>query len=840
MELLNGAEFRQNQVVVGQQTVTRGMGVSDDPMLMSLLSTSLYQTPLKSMLQEAVFNAWDAHKAAGTTDKPVEIIVTDDNQLIISDSGLGIAPENMYDIYCVYGASTKRKDNDQTGGFGLGCKAPFAYTESFRVTSAHGGKRSIYLLSRANDDNEGKPGITTLVQDLDCAESGLIVSIPLKSRSDVQRLYGYLKNDILPYSGIKWSLQYLDEEPEEGQEKILAPGEFVIEAGSMDNHGGLIAQYGGVAYPVPVAEEIQEQYNTLNNLVGYIGRIRAGFAPGTLTPLPSREGLNMSESTVKNLKAQMEVLIEELGHTVKPIFNLAIEWTAYCLGETGGEDVYIRMGKFGGAGSMEDVLSRDKLRRFLEEPAMEGIRPDLYEHIAKCCAYNTKLMVLSIGKDWFLQRRAIIWSKINGHNRVIFDYLKCTRKLTNGRYYISTHPKRQGPVARLQEVKAVQKFIKTGVRLFQHLGSKPHFRVFDSYHSNSNRMTNVVESNFPRYYKSGKKRHEKFKDRHKFNTERMKWDTLRYDNETVQAVALDYVYLARTIKDLDAQRSTLERSDDNGWSIPAIITGTSEKKYDQAVKFLESHGYFVHQIEKYVAPEPTSPEYAKAAAPEAWPRLAYYKDGYAHESDRIHKPSLFLVYSRTKQLKEQYHRNRLSHDSVRRLMHFFPHDSIAVVNHPNKVPTIEKTGAVNIKDRLKQMIDDVLADPDLANKLIMHHYAKEMGSIPSDLIAIPEFSKVLGLPYIRTKENIKFRQGMNLFEFLTENKSDSLCDDAVRRSLLGLTVPDETALSGCRKVLNALSILDKNELKSKVKNMTDGERIIYAQKLARFTRDITD
>lgn len=840
MELLNGAEFRQNQVVIGQQTVTRGMGVSDDPMLMSLLSTSLYQTPLKSMLQEAVFNAWDAHKAAGTTDKPVEIIVTDDNQLIIADSGLGIHPDNMYDIYCVYGASTKRKDNDQTGGFGLGCKAPFAYTESFRVTSAHGSKRSIYLLSRANDDNEGKPGITTLVDNLDCEESGLIVSIPLKSRSDVQRLYGYLKNDILPYSGIKWSLQYLDEEPEEGQEKTLAPGEFVLEAGSMNQHGGLIAQYGGVAYPVPMGEEIQDEYNTLANLVGSIGRIRAGFAPGTLTPLPSREGLNLSESTVKNLKAQMQILIQELGHTVKPIFNLAIEWTAYCLGETGGEDTYLRMGKFGGTGSMEDVLSRGQLRRFLEEPAMEGIRPDLYEHIANCCARKTKLVVHGMGKDWFLQRRAIIWSQMNGHNRVVFDYLKDPHNLTDGHYHRSGHRKRQGPVARLQEAKTVRKFIKTGVRLFEHLGSKPHFRVFDSYHSNSNRMTNVVKSNFPRYYKSGKKRHEEFKKKDKIKTERMEWDTLRYDNQTADAVAFDYVYLSRTIKDLDAQRSTLERSDDNGWLIPAIITGTSEKKYDQAVKFLESHGYFVHQIEKYVAPEPTSMEYAAAAAPQGWPRLAYYEDGYADENDRIQKPSLFLVYSRTKQLHEQWHRNRLSHDSVRRLKHFFPHDSIAVVNHPNKVPTIEKTGAVNVKDRLKQMIDDVLADPDLANKLIMHHYANEMGSIPSALIAIPEFSKVLGLPYIRTKELISFRQGMNLFEFLVENKSDSLCDEDVRKSLLGMTVPDETALSGCRKVLNALSILDKRELEEKVSGMTEGQRLIYSQKLARFIRTTAD
>lgn len=840
MELLNGAEFRQTQVVIGNQTVTRGMGVSDDPMLMSLLSTSLYQTPLKSMLQEAVFNAWDAHKAAGTTDKPIEIIVTEDNQLVISDSGLGIHPDNMYDIYCVYGASTKRKDNNQTGGFGLGCKAPFAYTESFRVTSAHEGKRSIYLLSRANDDNEGKPGITTLISNLDCEDSGLIVSIPLKNRSDAQRIYAYLKSEILPYSGIKWSLQYLDQEPEEGQERELAPGEFVLEPGSMDNHGGLIAQYGGVAYPVPMGEEIKEEYNTLANLVGSIGRIRAGFAPGTLTPLPSREGLNLSESTVKNLKAQMQVLIQEVSRSIQPILNLATEWTAYCLGEKETKESYVLMSKFGGSSSMQDLLSQSQLRQFLEEPAIEGILPELYQHIAKCCATKTKLVVRGVGKDWFLKRRAIIWSQMNGHNRVVFDYLKDPCNLSDASYYNNGHKK--SPLKIIQEENTVQKFIKIGIRLFEHLDAKPHFRVFDTYHSNSNsnRMTNVVESKFPTYYESKKKQYETFKKKDKIKTERMKWDTLTSDNGTVNAVSLTNVYVSRTIKDLDAQRNQLARFDNHGWLIPAIITGTSEKKYDQAVKFLESHGYFVHHIDKYVAPEPPVLEYIVPVAHQGWPRLACYKDGYADDNNLIQKPSLFLVYSRTKQLQEQWHSDRLSRDSIIRLRDFFPQDSIAVINHPNKVPAIEKAGAVNVKDRFKQMIDDTLADPDLTNKIIMYHYVNSMGSIPSVLVLIPEFSKLLGLPFIRNREFASFNQGMRLFEFLVRNKSDALCDEDVRRSLANLIAPDHTALTKYRKVLDALSILDSRNLEEKVSGMTEGQRLMYSQKLARFIRTTAD
>lgn len=838
MELLNGAEFEQNQVVVGQQTVTRGMGVSDDPMLMSLLSTSLYQKPLKSMAQEALFNAWDAHKAAGNTDKPIEIVITEDHQLIISDSGLGIAPENMYDIYCVYGASTKRKDNDQTGGFGLGCKAPFAYTESFRVTSAHGGKRSVYLLSRANDENEGKPGITTLVEGLDCKESGLIVSIPLKNRSDARRLYGYLKNDILPYSGIKWTLQYFDEPLEEGQEDTLGIGQFIIEDGRMDKHGGLIAQYGGVAYPVPMQEEIQEEYNTLCNLIGSIGRLRAGFAPGTLTPLPSREGLNLSESTVKNLKAQMKILIEELSTTVKPIFELAIQWTAFCLGERNVEETYVYFGNLGGRKNIDDVLSDQQIRRFLDEPPMEGIRPDLYQHIAKCCVQRTADVIKGVGKNWLLKRRAVIWSHMNGHNRVIFDYLKNPESMINNGYNYSTHS--YGPLAKLQKRENVRNFIKIGIRLFEDLGIKPHFRIFDGYYANSHRLTNVVKSHFPNYYSSGKNRGKAFKSQNRVKTNRMVWHKLFYRSDELFEVSKDTVFVSRTIKDVDNQQNQYEFRDENNCLIPIIITGVSEKNFKKAIKFLEAHGYTVHEIEKYEEP-PIDPDKPSTSTKDlGWPKLSIYSEGFANETYLSKNPTLFLVYSRTRQLEERWSKDSLSRSAIITLEDMFPYDDIVVINHPNKIPTLEKAGAINIKDRFKQMVDDIFADTDFKDKLLLHHYVHESGDIPSALSVIPEFSKLLGIPYIRTKERVKFSRQMRLINFLTDNRSDVLCDPEVREDLFTKTSIDPAVFTKYRKILDELSIINKRQLERKLLSMNDGERLMYAQKLARFIRTTAD
>lgn len=50
MEVMNSKELDQTHVLLGQTGQTQSFGVSDDPMLMSMLSTGLYANPLRTML----------------------------------------------------------------------------------------------------------------------------------------------------------------------------------------------------------------------------------------------------------------------------------------------------------------------------------------------------------------------------------------------------------------------------------------------------------------------------------------------------------------------------------------------------------------------------------------------------------------------------------------------------------------------------------------------------------------------------------------------------------------------------------------------------------------------
>lgn len=846
MEVMNGAEFKQQQVIIGQQTKTKGFSVSDDPMLMSILSTGLYQNPLKSMIQEAVFNAWDAHKASGRMDQPIEIIITDDNQLIISDSGYGIAPEDMYEIYCVYGASTKRDDNDQTGGFGLGCKAPFAYTDSFRVTSSHKGKRYLYLVSRANDDNDGKPGITEMVGNIDCLDSGLMVSIPLKDDRDARKAYEVLKTKIFPYSGINWTLTFKEEEPEAEQEDELLPGQFVLEGGRMDQHEDLTAQYGGVAYNVPYSEEYETEYNFLSNTIGAVGSIRAGFDSGTLTPLPSREGLNLSETTVKNLRVQIQTIIDELNVLLHPMMDLAINWVAHCIGER-DESLYdtdrnnyyhspTPFERFNGAGfrqDFDDILSRDQMAMYLDQPIPEGQNEELVMRLREVIMQHTRKIVRGVGADWFVRRRAIAWSVQNGHDRERFDILM-KRDDTNGTL-----------VSRLNQ-RTIEKTIRALLQVSAHVDINPHLRVRVRGECQSSRFTPVAEENEPSSYSKLNKYNEAKKAKRHLPTKRLTLDTLRatqsrrsppknFDTSTI--------VLAHTIKDGNYYNEA-----DAGYQnqkIPVFVIGTSVAKMKKAETFLKNQGYNVLVAPKYVEPKLTDDmleSVASAPVFEGWPLLDPYEEGFASTYNMCKEPTMYILYSKTRYQKENgYYRNRnkFDHNAVHALRSFFSNEKIVVINHPNKLRALKKMGVVAVNERIDEMVRKILADPEFTKKLAMHQHAESHGTVPDTLLQIPEFTKLLGLPYIRTKELVNFRRAKELLDHIAECDSDVFCSNGTRELIRKHMTVDSTSVSRSSAILLSLDILDPRVLKDRLNGMSDGEKKVYAEKLARFIRTTT-
>lgn len=159
-------------IVGGQKPID--FKISNSPEFFNILSKSLYSNPKLAVIHEILCNAWDAQIESGT-DKVVDITVINDS-ISIRDYGKGIPKEKMGEIYGIYGGSTKQNQDNQTGGFGLGCKAPFALVDNFEVTSYNNGVKTIYQLNKASVSTDGKPAIIPILSH-PTDESGLEVKL---------------------------------------------------------------------------------------------------------------------------------------------------------------------------------------------------------------------------------------------------------------------------------------------------------------------------------------------------------------------------------------------------------------------------------------------------------------------------------------------------------------------------------------------------------------------------------------------------------------------------------------------------------------------------------------
>lgn len=156
--------------------------VGDAGMILEILRTKIYSDPILAICREYTCNARDAHREVGTPDRPIEVHFPNawSTNLVIKDYGPGIDPSRMEDVFVKFGVSTKRTSNEQTGGFGLGCKTGFSYSDTFTVNTVVDGIK--YTYSAYID--ETKVGQMTLLQkESSSDENGTSIEIPI-SRSD--------------------------------------------------------------------------------------------------------------------------------------------------------------------------------------------------------------------------------------------------------------------------------------------------------------------------------------------------------------------------------------------------------------------------------------------------------------------------------------------------------------------------------------------------------------------------------------------------------------------------------------------------------------------------------
>ncbi|KKL75476.1 hypothetical protein LCGC14_2054480 [marine sediment metagenome] len=274
-----------------------------------ILSDQLYSDKVLAVVRELSCNAFDSHVDADKKDVPFRVHMpnTLEPWFSVRDWGIGLSDDNVKHLYTTYFGSTKRESNDKVGCLGLGSKSPFAYTESFTVTSWHDGMKRTYT---AFIGEEGIPMITQMGEEPTDDVNGLEVSLPVKPQ-DFSEFTNKAKTALCRFNPAPEVVGNSDFDLDSVEYWMKGEG-WAIRKEDNSGYGyrnrgdSAVAVQGSVAYPIDGAalKDLTLEQQKLLNLP-----IDIYFELGGLGITPSRESLSYSDGT-KNT-------IDTIGNVIK-------------------------------------------------------------------------------------------------------------------------------------------------------------------------------------------------------------------------------------------------------------------------------------------------------------------------------------------------------------------------------------------------------------------------------------------------------------------------------------------------------------------------------------------
>jgi hypothetical protein len=270
-------------------------------LLFKMLRDNLYQNKEYTIIREYVSNAIDAHTEAGV-DKPVEIEWVDaselmgvDTQLIVRDFGCGLSPDRITNIFGKYLSSTKRNDNNSIGGFGIGSKSAFSYTDSYYVKTYYDGIEYQYNCYIDEDD---LGSITLMFQQPTERGNGTEIIVPVKQRDK------YLFEQAISNQLLFCNIEVKNMSVNLQKEVTYEDDDFILTNRSTE----LKLLNGKILYLIDLNNPQLDKYKSLRNLEGVVVKCNIGEVKVTL----SREDLDYTNKTIELLKEKFSKVKEKL------------------------------------------------------------------------------------------------------------------------------------------------------------------------------------------------------------------------------------------------------------------------------------------------------------------------------------------------------------------------------------------------------------------------------------------------------------------------------------------------------------------------------------------------
>lgn len=299
-------------LIVDRELQTQGVekegefsiSLDDQSHILSILRDQIYTDKVLAVLREYSSNAWDAHREVDKGDLPIEVHLPEpiDPTLTIRDFGPGISDEGIFSVYTKYGKSTRRGTNNAVGMLGIGSKSGFAYSDTFTVTSWHGGFKRVYVAAL----DESEKGVMQRLDEEPCkpSETGIEIKIPVDPTDcyEFQRKARDLFKHFIPQPKINMDLP-------EFNPHVRKHGWFEEEKEGVYSNKEWVAVMGCVPYRVDMSQvhsELEEQWQIIDRLRGGIF-----FNIGEVHIAANREELKYSEYTKEAIITKLQLLVEE-------------------------------------------------------------------------------------------------------------------------------------------------------------------------------------------------------------------------------------------------------------------------------------------------------------------------------------------------------------------------------------------------------------------------------------------------------------------------------------------------------------------------------------------------
>ena len=322
--------------------------IGDVSTIIDILRNRLYSNPIQTLTQEYLSNARDSHRESNQA-RPITVTLPTrlDSVLKIRDYGVGLDKQRVRDVFVNYGISTKRNDNTQTGGFGLGAKSAWAYTDSFCVVSFFDGRRCTYVAHTGKNRN----GTFELIDECDTDEpNGVEVQIPVKE-FDISRFINAVyrttffwdtKPELKGITNLEVPKVYSEGKVAFSQNKTTLVHECdfvrsVFNIGYSNNK--IYALIDGIPYDLA---KVCSSINSARKLSSIVKQDHITFISvnnGDITVAASREEISSDESNIKAIEGFCANAVNDIVEIVLGEFNRNFDSLKSYV------DIYERMGE---------------------------------------------------------------------------------------------------------------------------------------------------------------------------------------------------------------------------------------------------------------------------------------------------------------------------------------------------------------------------------------------------------------------------------------------------------------------------------------------------------------